>query len=32
VAVAFAGVAKLLFVLFLVLFLVGLIIHLGRRV
>ena len=32
IAVAFAGVAKLLFVLFLILFLVSLVMHLGRRV
>jgi uncharacterized membrane protein YtjA (UPF0391 family) len=31
-AVAFAGIAKILFILFLVLFLVSLIMHLGRRV
>jgi uncharacterized membrane protein YtjA (UPF0391 family) len=32
VAVAFAGFAKILFFLFLVLFLVSLVMHLGRRV
>lgn len=32
VAVAFAGIAKLLFVLFLILFLVSVVMHLGRRV
>jgi uncharacterized membrane protein YtjA (UPF0391 family) len=32
IAVAFAGIAKLLFVLFIVLFLVSLVMHLGRRV
>jgi uncharacterized membrane protein YtjA (UPF0391 family) len=31
-AVAFAGIAKILFLLFLVLFLVSLVMHLGRRV
>jgi uncharacterized membrane protein YtjA (UPF0391 family) len=32
VAVAFAGVAKILFMIFLVLFVVSLVAHLGRRV
>jgi uncharacterized membrane protein YtjA (UPF0391 family) len=32
VAVAFAGLAKLLFFLFLVLFLVSLVMHVGRRI
>jgi uncharacterized membrane protein YtjA (UPF0391 family) len=32
VAVAFAGIAKILFFLFLVLFLVSVVMHLGRRV
>jgi uncharacterized membrane protein YtjA (UPF0391 family) len=32
VAVAFAGIAKILFVIFLVLFLVSFIMHIGRRV
>ena len=32
VAVAFAGIAKLLFIIFIVLFLVSLVMHLGRRV
>jgi len=32
IAIAFAGIAKLLFVVFLVLFLVSFVIHLGRRV
>jgi len=32
VAVAFAGLAKILFVVFLVLFLLSLVMHLGRRV
>jgi len=31
-AAAFAGIAKILFVIFLVLFLVSLVTHLGRRV
>jgi len=31
IAVAFAGIAKLLFVLFLILFLVSFVMHLGRR-
>ena len=31
-AVAFAGIAKILFYLFLVLFLVSLVMHVGRRV
>jgi uncharacterized membrane protein YtjA (UPF0391 family) len=32
VAIAFAGIAKILFFLFLVLFLVSLVMHVGRRV
>ena len=32
IAVAFAGVAKILFFLFLVFFLVSMVMHLGRRV
>jgi len=32
IAVAFAGVAKILFFLFVILFLVSLVMHLGRRV
>jgi uncharacterized membrane protein YtjA (UPF0391 family) len=32
IAVAFAGIAKILFFLFIVLFLVSLIMHVGRRV
>jgi uncharacterized membrane protein YtjA (UPF0391 family) len=32
VAIAFAGIAKILFFLFLVLFLVSLVMHIGRRV
>jgi uncharacterized membrane protein YtjA (UPF0391 family) len=32
IAVAFAGIAKLLFFLFVVLFLVSLVMHVGRRV
>ncbi len=32
IAVAFAGAAKILFVLFLVMFLLSLVMHLGRRV
>jgi uncharacterized membrane protein YtjA (UPF0391 family) len=32
IAVAFAGVAKILFFLFIVLFLVSLVMHVGRRV
>jgi len=31
-AIAFAGIAKILFFLFLVLFLVSLVMHVGRRV
>jgi len=31
-AVAFAGIAKLLFVLFLILFIVSLVMHVGRRI
>lgn len=32
IAVAFAGVAKILFFLFLILFLVSLVVHAGRRI
>ena len=32
VAIAFAGIAKILFFLFIVLFLVSLVMHVGRRV
>ena len=32
VAVAFAGIAKILFVVFLILFLVSFVMHVGRRV
>lgn len=32
IAVAFAGIAKILFVIFLILFLVSFVMHVGRRV